>query len=127
MAVPLMFENGKAVIRIQNVPEEQHLRMTLMLHPSQHVCFCKRVGNMSVSGREVKTVQCHFLPGVSHNTCLIDVYRSGQPVDSLSGSDQYQLSGAGNYTLSVYDDEGQKQRGIPPAFETSFSEQWYTL
>jgi hypothetical protein len=103
MAVPLMFENGKAVIRIQNVPEEQYLRVTLMLHPC------------------VKTVQCHFLPGASHNTCLIDVYRSGQPVDSLSGSDQYQLSGAGNYTLRVYDDEGQKERGIPPAFETSFN------
>lgn len=68
-------------------------------------------------------LKCNFLSGVSTTSCFVVVYHNNEFSYALSGSDTYTLNiTEGNYTLKVYDDVGQRDRGVEPAQEISFGE-----
>ena len=58
-----------------------------------------------------KIINCLFLSGTEHQTCLVEV-EGGEP---LYGSNVYNFTKPGHYTLRVYDDEEQRENGLEPA------------
>ena len=150
--IPVL-EDGKALIRLHNVPPEQHLTATIPFQ-SQHydIKFCKRknakviihnsrvslllyiiiasytVQNVTVSD-DHKILHCQFLKGTAQETCFIFVYHNNKPLSQHSDSNAYNLhaTAPGTYDVKVYDNEQQSSRDIQPAVNITFGELYNNL